>query len=502
MNLGASSAQGDPAMSHDKAARLSWIYDLYQMSQSALSQGALEQVLSEVLQQIARALDAASGSLALIDEENSDRLTIAATVDLPGGAIGNHVQIGEGVMGWVARQGEPLLLTGDVRSDPRFGGVEPREARELRTSASELCGSGLCWPLKVNERITGVLCVNRSRGASAFTDEDLRHGALMVNLVTVVIENARLHLDQQRRIDALSRMNAEALHMNAEILEMNARLEEAQNQLLQSEKMASIGHLAAGVAHEINNPIGFVYSNLGTLDTYLRDIFALVEAYEALEQAPQPDKVAAVHRLKEQMDLPFLRKDIIELMSESRDGITRVKKIVQDLKDFSHQGGDEKWQWALLHDGLDSTLNIASNEIKYKAKVIKEYGEIPEIQCLPSQINQVLMNILVNAAHAIDQSGTITVRTGRRAEEVWVEVTDTGCGIAPDNLKRIFDPFFTTKAVGKGTGLGLSLSYSIVQKHHGRIEVESEVGRGTTFRVCLPVRQAQQAEEPVVGGEP
>jgi two-component system, NtrC family, sensor kinase len=491
MSDGERTVQGDQAMSQDKAARLSWIYDLYHMSQSALSQGALQQMLGEVLQQIARALNAMSGSLALIDEENSARLTIAATVDLPAGVLGSHVTVGEGVMGWVAREGEPLLLTEDVRSDPRFRNV-------VRRDSSNVPGSALCWPLKVKDRTTGVLCVNRARGDTVFAEEDLRHGALMVNLVTVVIENARLHLDQQRRIDALSRMNAEALHMNAEILEMNARLEDAQNQLLQSEKMASIGHLAAGVAHEINNPIGFVYSNLGTLDTYLRDIFALVEAYEALEGAPHADKAAAVRRLRQQMDLPFLRKDIVELMSESRDGITRVKKIVQDLKDFSHQGGEEKWQWARLHDGLDSTLNIASNEIKYKAKVVKEYGDIPEIQCLPSQINQVLMNILVNAAHAIDQSGTITVRTGQRADEVWIDVTDTGCGIAPANLKRIFDPFFTTKPVGKGTGLGLSLSYSIVQKHHGRIEVESEVGKGTTFRVCLPVHQAQPAEEPAV----
>jgi two-component system NtrC family sensor kinase len=183
-------------------------------------------------------------------------------------------------------------------------------------------------------------------------------------------------------------------------------------------------------------------------------------------------------------------------MDESRDGITRVKKIVQDLKDFSHQGGDEDWQWALLHDGLDTTLNIVNNEIKYKAKVVKEYGDIPPIQCLSSQINQVLMNILVNAAHSIEGTGTITIRTAERDDEVRVEVSDTGSGIAPEHMTRIFDPFFTTKPVGKGTGLGLSLSYSIVQKHHGRIEVESELGKGTTFRVCLPIRQEGDAKEP------
>ncbi len=476
-------------MSQAKVGRLGWIYDLYRMSQLAQSQGGLDQILREVMQHIVSGLFADSGSLALVDEEAHDQLTIAASVDVPGGVIGTHVKLGEGVMGWVAQEGQPLLLAGGIDGDARFKNVARRDV-------SRVPGSALCWPLRVTDRVTGVLCVNRLSGDKAFIEEDLEHGGLMVDLVTVVIENARLHLDQQRRIEALSRMNAEVLHKNAAILEMNALLEDTQNQLLQSEKMASIGHLAAGVAHEINNPIGFVYSNLGTLGTYMRDIFALLEAYEAMERAPGADKVQAVRHLKDRIDLAFLRNDIVELMSESRDGITRVKKIVQDLKDFSHQGGDEDWQWALLHDGLDTTLNIVNNEIKYKAKVVKEYGDIPEIQCLSSQINQVLMNILVNAAHAIESDGIITIRTAERDGEVRVEVSDTGSGIAPEHLTRIFDPFFTTKPVGKGTGLGLSLSYSIVQKHHGRIEVESELGKGTTFRVCLPVRQEGEAKEP------
>ncbi|TAN74326.1 MAG: histidine kinase, partial [Gallionella sp.] len=153
--------------------------------------------------------------------------------------------------------------------------------------------------------------------------------------------------------------------------------------------------------------------------------------------------------------------------------------------------GDE-WHRANLHQGLDSTLNVARNEIKYKADVKKEYGDIPEVECLPSQINQVFMNLLVNAAHAIEEHGTITLRTGRQGEEVWVEVEDTGKGIAPEHLGKIFDPFFTTKPVGQGTGLGLSLSYGIIQKHHGRIEVKSEVGKGTLFRVWLPADQPRE----------
>jgi signal transduction histidine kinase len=173
---------------------------------------------------------------------------------------------------------------------------------------------------------------------------------------------------------------------------------------------------------------------------------------------------------------------------------------VQNLKDFSHAGGVEEWQYADLHQGLDSTLTIVNNEIKYKARVVKEYGDLPEVECLASQLNQVFMNLLVNAAHAIVEQGTIAIRTGHEGDEVWVEVADTGQGIPAENLKKIFDPFFTTKPVGKGTGLGLSLSYTIIDKHHGRIEVKSEVGSGTAFRVWLPVNQPQQSHADATTG--
>ena len=294
----------------------------------------------------------------------------------------------------------------------------------------------------------------------------------------------------------LHRVN-EALHREKEEQHvLIAKLEEAHNQLLQSEKLASIGQLAAGVAHEINNPVGFINSNVGSLERYLKSLFVILDAYERAEAAagPHGSECDEVKTLKEELDYAYLKEDVVSLIEETRDGVARVKKIVQDLKDFSHVD-EAEWQWADLHKGLDSTLNVVNNEIKYKAEVVREYGELPPVECLPFQLNQVFMNLLVNAAHAIAERGTITVRTGRDGDEVWVEVADTGSGIAPENLKRIFDPFFTTKPVGKGTGLGLSLSYGIVQKHHGRIEVRSEVGKGTAFRVALPLQQPEAAEE-------
>jgi len=278
-----------------------------------------------------------------------------------------------------------------------------------------------------------------------------------------------------------------------EVNALNGKLQQAQQQLLQSEKMASIGQLAAGVAHEINNPIGYVFSNLGTLEHYLHDLLQVIAAYEATEvHLAEEAARAAVKQAREKADLAYLKEDIEPLMGECREGITRVRKIVQDLKDFSHVDSNLEWQWTNLHHGIDSTLNIVNNEIKYKADVVKEYGNLPEVECLPSQLNQVVMNLLVNAAHAMkDERGKITVRTACEGDNVWIEVSDTGGGIPKENLTRIFDPFFTTKPVGKGTGLGLSLSYGIVQKHNGRIEVQSEPGKGTTFRITLPVRHVE-----------
>ncbi|MBC8055771.1 MAG: ATPase [Rhizobiales bacterium] len=279
-------------------------------------------------------------------------------------------------------------------------------------------------------------------------------------------------------------------------MQLNSRLSEAQDKLMQSEKLASIGQLAAGVAHEINNPIGYIFSNFGTLEKYLADLFRMLDAYEKAETAlsgtPAGAQLAA---LRESLEVGFLKEDIPSLMAESKEGITRVRTIVQNLKDFSRVDTDRKWAMADLHHGIDSTLNIVNNEIKYKADVVKLYGDIPDIECLPSELNQVFMNLFVNAAHAIQaERGTITIRTGAdaAAARVWVEVSDDGGGIAKENLGRVFDPFFTTKPVGVGTGLGLSLSYGIVKKHFGQIEVSSEVGQGTTFRITLPVRQVAE----------
>lgn len=321
-----------------------------------------------------------------------------------------------------------------------------------------------------------------------------RHQVQLENLVTQrTAQLAEANLSLAQDISRREKAEQELRQRNAELTQLNRKLSEAQDQLLQSEKLASIGQLAAGVAHEINNPIGYVHSNLSTLEKYLGSLLQLVHRYEAAEPAITDDtKRQSLAKLRHSLDLEFLREDVPELMKQSKEGITRVRKIVQDLRDFSRVDCSQDWEPADLHQGLESTLNIVAAEVKYKADVVREYGQLPLVECLPPQLNQVFMNLLVNAAHAMGhERGKITLRTGTQGENVWLDFIDNGCGMADEIKQKIFDPFFTTKPVGKGTGLGLSLAYGIIQKHRGQLEVSSNLGQGSTFRITLPIRQAR-----------
>jgi signal transduction histidine kinase len=268
---------------------------------------------------------------------------------------------------------------------------------------------------------------------------------------------------------------------------LNARLEQARRQLLQSEKLAAIGQLAAGVAHEINNPVGYVYSNLQSLESYLTDLFRLTDAVDTA------DSLNSLKAIKQNIDYDFVRDDLKDLLSESREGIERVKTIISAMKDFSHIE-EEEFKPADIQRGIETTLNVVNNELKYKAEVVRDFRDLPPVECIISQINQVVMNLLVNAAQAIDEFGEIRIRTRQEEDSVIIEVEDTGRGISQDNINRIYEPFFTTKPIGKGTGLGLSLSFNIVEKHSGHIEVDSTPGTGTCFRITLPVSQPPKPE--------
>lgn len=314
-------------------------------------------------------------------------------------------------------------------------------------------------------------------GAVDYLRKPVRKYELIARLTTQLeLRYRQLHLEQM--VEERTR----------ELTEANQGLKAAQEQLMQSDKMAAIGQLAAGVAHEINNPVGFVSSNLSTLTQYLDDVFRVVSAYESIDASLAAEQQASLQAIKKEIDLGYLKSDISELLRESRDGLARIIRIVQDMKNFSHIG-ENKWELVNIHDGIETTLNIVHNEIKYKAKIVRDFDETGLVQCMPSQINQVLMNLMVNASHAMEADGTLTIKTRQEANKLKISISDTGCGMPPEVVKKIFNPFFTTKPVGKGTGLGLSLSYTIIAKHHGSIDVESQPGKGTTFVVTLPMEQ-------------
>jgi two-component system, NtrC family, sensor kinase len=318
--------------------------------------------------------------------------------------------------------------------------------------------------------------------------------------------------EERRKTEEIHSLNEQLMATSAKVEAQNAelkntlkRLEDTQAHMIQSEKMASIGQLAAGVAHEINNPTGFVSSNLKTLLDYQQDIADLIDKFHELSTKLQnnghfsglphdiQEDIRELKSFEEDIDIQYIMEDINDLIGDCREGTDRIKKIVLDLKDFAHPGED-KIQALDINTGLESTLNVVNNELKYKATVQKDFGDIPAIKGYPQQLNQVFMNILVNAAQAIEKKGEIIVRTCQVDDRVEVRISDTGSGIAPENLQKIFDPFFTTKDVGKGTGLGMNIAYNIVKKHHGTIAVDSQVGKGTTFTIRIPVDAFSGAE--------
>jgi len=421
-----------------------------------------------------------------------------------------HLQVGEGILGCVALGNTPLYVP-DVRTEPRF-----IDTGNSKTSAL------LVAPLLIHDKPIGTLSIE-SQQRDGFTPEHQRLLVTLANQAAIAIRNAQMTERLRVSRDHLSRRTAELEEIRAtledrvqqrtrELRQVNASLEEkikelrkARQQLVQSEKMASLGVLSAGIAHEINNPIGFIQSNLGMLQTSVADLLNIIGEYHRFRQLvgqlgilkAQTD---AMQALEQRLDMDFLTEDLPQLIADAREGTQRVKTIVQDLKEFSRTSDDSPQPFDINRE-MEIALRIAHNEIKYVAEVEKLYGDVPLVKGVAPQLNQVLVNLLVNAAQAIGQKGAetqgkIRVRTFAHNGTVNVEIADTGVGIAQENLTRIFDPFFTTKKVGQGTGLGLSISYSIVQRMGGAITVRSRPGQGTMFCVALPAVRANEIAAP------
>lgn len=273
-----------------------------------------------------------------------------------------------------------------------------------------------------------------------------------------------------------------------ELEEANKKLKETQTMMVHSEKMRSLGELVAGIAHEINNPINFVYGNIMILDNYQKDLLKLIEKYEENENEINPEKLNEINEIKKEIDIDFLKDDIRDLIKSCIEGVERTKNIILDLKNFSRMN-EMVFSECNIPKEIDTTLSILNNKIKNRITVHKDYEpNFPKIEAYGGQLNQVFMNILDNAQGAIKDKGEIFI-TAKTVDNnnVMVEFSDTGCGIKKEDINKIFEPFFTTKPVGQGTGLGMSIAYKVISAHNGTISVESEIGKGTTIRITLPI---------------
>ena len=382
----------------------------------------------------------------------------------------------------LGRQTYSLVITDLIM--PGLGGIElMREVHARFPDTAVIIVSGVDRPQRVLDALR--------LGAYDYLMKPFDGEALELS-VERALERRALLRDARRYKRDLERRNSE-LH------ETNARLERLQAQIVQSEKMASLGQLAAGIAHELNNPSGFIYGNMQMLSECVLGLERLLSFYEGVRLAP--DEGAALRALKDELDYEHTISDLHSIIIDCREGAERIRDVVQNLRTFSRLD-EAEFKKVDIHDALESTLRLLSRFFSSGAITLRrEYGRLPPVDCYAGQLNQVWMNLLANAAHAVKCGGVVAVSTESRGDSVIVRVRDTGCGIAPENLPRIFDPFFTTKPVGEGTGLGLSVTYGIIERHGGTIEVESRLGEGTVFIVTIPVDARRGAVQEVATAE-
>ncbi|MFZ5760012.1 MAG: hybrid sensor histidine kinase/response regulator [Thermodesulfobacteriota bacterium] len=370
----------------------------------------------------------------------------------------------------------PALILLDIAM-PEMSGLEVlRRLRETDTTTAVIMVTGLDEP-------------NIAKNAIALGIHGYLIKPFEKNELLIYIEHTlqRLKLERNNR-EYRDSLEAQVRERTSELERVCRDLKASQEQLLHQERLATIGHLAAGVAHEINNPTGYIGSNLGALARYLVRIDEYLRLVENCLSLLPEEKHKALLEEKKERKIDFLLEDGREIIADSLEGVEKIRKIVAGLKSFTRKEQDA-CSTVNINECLENALTVAWNELKYKAEIKKEYGDLPLLTCHPNQLGQVFVNLLVNAAHAIEGRGTITIRTFMGNDHLCVAITDTGCGISLEMQEKIFEPFFTTKGEGVGTGLGLSIVREIITRHEGEIVLESEIGRGTTFTVRIPLRR-------------
>ncbi len=387
-------------------------------------------------------------SLFLKDEKSGDLVCYLASGTKGNILEGQRMKKGTGIAGWVSDNGKPMLVS-DVSKEARFN-PEFDKKTGFRTK------SILAVPLRAMNRTIGVLEVINKKDNDKFTIDDQQLLYSLANHLAIAVENAKMTEELKRTNEMLEEKVRERTRKLEDAI---TKLTQMQNQLIHTEKMASLGIMAAGIAHEINNPMSFIQSNLTIIKDYLKDL--KIEDRE-------------------------IQEEILSAIDESLEGTRRIGSIIKGLKGFA-RADEGKLENYDINQLIEEVLRMVWNEVKYKAEVIKELGDVPKILVNRNQIAQVLVNLILNAVQAIETKGRIIIRTYLNEGRLCINIEDTGCGIPPENLKRIFDPFFTTKPVGKGTGLGLSIALGIIQNHGGEIKVNSEMGKGTKFTIFLPL---------------
>jgi signal transduction histidine kinase len=443
-----------------------------------------EKIYEQAVERLVHGMGYEAARLFLVDHERrvvrshqaAGRASQLGSIELP--------LDGTSAVGRVATTGLPLLVD-DVDASPTPLHLATARALDVR--------SFIAVPLRVKERTAGVLTVAASQ-PKRFAAGDLELMAAVGNHVALAVDRAesfRMIEELTRGLEDKVRVRTEQLRAANEELQAAYRdLQATQVQLIQREKMASVGQLVAGVAHELNNPIGFVYSNVGTLEDFVKRLRAIVDVYRAIPLADAEQGRVDEHW--KQLKVDYALKYVDSMIEGIREGAERARKIVRDLRVFARTDTDV-WQAVDLHEELESSLTLVNHLLKERITVQRRFGQLPSVECVRSQIDQVFLNLLANAAQAITGTGAIIIETRVEDGFAVVTISDTGPGIAPDVIGRIFDPFFTTKPVGEGTGLGLSISYEIVKKHGGEIRAESPAGGGAAFTVRLPLTRRAAA---------
>jgi PAS domain S-box-containing protein len=406
-------------------------------------------------------------------------------------------------LGHLVQQSSLLMLTLDLEG--KFTGVNPAAERLMGRDAASLIGQPLTVVLDPYSHAKAALMLERALAEGQVAGWELDHRQPAGPPVLVAYTATRLQApsgqvlgvgaigrrlsDQLELTDQLAQANQQLEGALLQLEKAHAELQAAQAQLVQSEKMRALGQMVAGVAHELNNPAAFIANNLAHLARLLPSLQALYDAYAPLRSLADPPRLAAIVAAENRAGVEFLWQDLPDLVHDSQDGITRISNIVQSLRNFSRMD-DGDWQRANLADGLRSTLQLLRPLCADRIQIIEEIGVLPETVCRPGELNQVFLNLIANAMQAIAGHGQIWVTAQSQDDWLRVTVRDTGCGMSPQTLARLGEPFFTTKVVGAGTGLGLAISLALVERHHGRLRFESQLGQGTTAMVELPVTSA------------